>query len=229
MAQRRTHVLLVDDDVLLCRGLSRTLALHEFEVSTANTAAEALSCIGSNSVDIILLDWILPDRDGVTLLQDLRERGVVAPVIMLSGESSVQGRVRALNRGADDYIAKPFELEELIARIHANLRRHAGLFHVSRVGRIAVDTWKQEASVDGERVDLTPLEYALLTFLVRNADEVLTKKQIVEAVWTGKGAEGSSKALDLQLLRLRRKLGSAASQIETVRGSGVRITGNRTG
>ncbi|PKN31863.1 MAG: hypothetical protein CVU63_21725, partial [Deltaproteobacteria bacterium HGW-Deltaproteobacteria-20] len=102
MAQRRTHVLLVDDDVLLCRGLSRTLALHEFEVSTANTAAEALSCIGSNSVDIILLDWILPDRDGVTLLQDLRERGVVAPVIMLSGECSVQGRVRALNRGADD-------------------------------------------------------------------------------------------------------------------------------
>jgi DNA-binding response OmpR family regulator len=229
MATRPTHVLLVDDDVLLCRGLSRTLALHEFEVSTANTAAEAITCIGSNDVDIILLDWILPDRDGVTLLQDLRERGIVAPVIMLSGECSVQGRVRALNRGADDYIAKPFELEELIARIHANLRRHAGLFHVSRIGRIAVDTWKHEVSVDGERVDLTPLEYALLTYLVRNADEVLGKKQIVEAVWTEKGAEGSSKALDLQLLRLRRKLGVAASQIETVRGSGVRITGNRTG
>jgi DNA-binding response OmpR family regulator len=229
MAPRSIHVLLVDDDVLLCRGLSRTLALHEFEVSTANTAAEAITCIGSNDVDIILLDWILPDRDGVTLLQDLRERGIVAPVIMLSGECSVQGRVRALNRGADDYIAKPFELEELIARIHANLRRHAGQFHVSRIGRIAVDTWKQEASVDGERVDLTPLEYALLTYLVRNADEVLTKKQIVEAVWTEKGAEGSSKALDLQLLRLRRKLGGAASQIETVRGSGVRMTGNRSG
>ena len=228
MAPRRTHVLLVDDDVLLCRGLSRTLALHEFDVSTANTAAEAIAFFGSNSVDVVLLDWILPDRDGVTLLQDLRERGIMAPVIMLSGESSVQGRVRALNRGADDYIAKPFELEELIARIQANLRRHAGSFHVSRVGRIAVDTWKQEVSVDGERVDLTPLEYALLTYLVRNADEVLSKKQIVEAVWTEKGAEGSSKALDLQLLRLRRKLGSAASQIETVRGSGVRFTGNRT-
>jgi DNA-binding response OmpR family regulator len=229
MAQRCTHVLLIDDDVLLCRGLSRTLALHEFEVHTANSAAEAVDCIGSHPVDVILLDWILPDRDGVTLLQDLRERGIVAPVIMLSGESSVQGRVRALNRGADDYIAKPFEVDELIARIHANLRRHAGLFNVSRVGRITVDTWKQEVSVDGERVDLTPLEYALLTYLMRNADDVLTKKQIVEAVWTEKGAEGSSKALDLQLLRLRRKLGSAASQIETVRGSGVRITGTRTG
>ncbi len=227
MAPRRTHVLLIDDDVLLCRGLVRTLALHEFEVSTANTAAEAITFVGSDAFDVILLDWILPDRDGVTLLQDLRERGITAPVIMLSGESSTQGRVRALNRGADDYIAKPFELDELVARIHANLRRYAGSFNVSRIGGIVIDTWKQEVSVDGNRVDLTPLEYALLTYLVRNADEVLTKKQIVEAVWTEKGAEGSSKALDLQLLRLRRKLGPAASQIETVRGSGVRITGNR--
>lgn len=225
MAQRRLSILLVDDDILLCRGLVRSLRQEGFDVHAVHTAAEAVRCFEDIPIDIVLLDWILPDRDGVTVLQDLRERGNLVPIIMLSGESSIQGRVRALNRGADDYLPKPFATEELIARIHANVRRHSGLFTVSTIGRITVDTWKQEVCVDGSRVDLTPIEFAILKCLARSPDEVIPRRQIVNAVWTGRGIEGSSKALDLQLMRLRRKLGDAGDQIETVRGSGLRLSG----
>jgi DNA-binding response OmpR family regulator len=226
MPQRRLSILLVDDDVLLCRGLVRALHQEGFDVHAVHSATEAVSHFENTPIDIVLLDWILPDRDGVTVLQDLRERGNLVPIIMLSGESSIQGRVRALNRGADDYLPKPFATEELIARIHANVRRHSGMFTVSHIGRISVDTWKQEVSVDGSRVDLTPIEFAILKCLARTPDEVIPRKQIVDAVWTNRGIEGSSKALDLQLMRLRRKLGAAADQIEVVRGSGVRLSGS---
>jgi len=212
---------------IAARSLARSLTHHGFDVLIANTAAEALASLRNHPIDIILLDWILPDHDGVALLQDFRERGIIAPVIMLSAEQSVPGRVRALNRGADDFISKPFEVEEVIARVHANLRRQTTLYHVTRVGRVSVDAWKQEAMVDGQRVDLTPLEFSLLSYLMRSAGETKSKQQILETVWGDKGAEGSLRALDLQLLRLRRKLGTAASQIETVRGSGIRfIDGN---
>lgn len=228
MAEAPVSILLVDDDVILCRGLSRSLKQNGFKIHAVHSAAETLAYLEQNSVDIILLDWILPDRDGVALLQHLRSRGISAPVIMLTGQDSLQGRVRALNRGADDYLAKPFIIEELIARVSAHVRRASGSFINSRAGRISVDAWKQEACVDGTRVDLTPIEYAILTYLIRNADALVTRKELVEAVWTDKGAEGSSKALDIQLTRLRRKLGSAADQLETVRGTGVRLhTGPR--
>lgn len=226
MHQRRLSILLVDDDVLLCRGLVRSLDQEGFDVHAVHTATEAIQRFESIAIDVVLLDWILPDRDGVTVLQDLRERGNLVPIIMLSGESSIQGRVRALNRGADDYLPKPFATEELIARIHANVRRHSGMFAVSQVGRITVDTWKQEVSVDGSRVDLSPIEFAILKCLARTPEEVVPRKQIVDVVWTDRGVEGSSRALDLQIMRLRRKLGAAGDQIETVRGSGVRLNGS---
>jgi two-component system, OmpR family, response regulator len=223
MAEPRPSILLVDDDVILCRGLCRSLKQHGFDVHAVHCAADTVEHLKGNSVDIILLDWILPDRDGVALLQHIRSRGISTPVIMLTGEDTVQGRVRALNRGADDYLAKPFDIEELIARVHAHVRRASGTLINSRAGRISVDAWKQEASVDGERIDLTPIEYAILARLVRNADELVARWQLIEAAWTEKGAEGSSKALDIHLMRLRRKLGDAAAQIETVRGTGVRL------
>lgn len=220
MSPSGQSILIVDDDVILCRSLARTLRQHGFDVHAVHNAADALEYVRSNPVGIILLDWILPDRDGVAMLQHLRDRGFHVPVIMLTGQNSVQGKVRALNRGADDYLAKPVAVEELIARVNALVRR-ASRSSVSRLGRISLNTLTHEAVVDGTRIDLTPLEYAILAYLARHPNEVVTRKQLSEAVWGEKGAEASSKAIDVQLTRLRRKLGPAADQIETIRGTGI--------
>jgi len=191
-----------------------------------HNAAQTLDFLEKNSVDVILLDWILPDRDGVALLQHLRDRGFTLPIIMLSGETALQGKVRALNRGADDYLAKPVETDELIARVHALARRSSGMFQPPRAGRITLDPWTHQARIGEDRIDLTPFEYAILAHLMRHVDEIVSQKELVDAVWGEKGVDGSTKALHIQLTRLRRKLGSAAEQIETVRGAGVRLSSN---
>jgi DNA-binding response OmpR family regulator len=227
MAENRQTILLVDDDLLLCRSLARNLKQRGFDVVVAHSANECFEVATSRTIDMILLDWILPDRDGVALLRDLREAGITVPVIMLTGETAVTAKVRAFDQGADDYLVKPFVVDELIARVDAHIRRRSGTFSTLRVGRVAVDTWKQMTTVDGAHVDLTPLEFSVLSFLIRNAEQVVPQQDIIDAVWRDKRVEGSAKALHIQVTRLRRKLGSAADQIETVRGTGFRFSANQ--
>ena len=227
MGENHQTILLVDDDLLLCRSLARNLAQRGYDVAVAHTAADCLHIATSRTVDIILLDWILPDRDGVALLRDLREAGVAVPVIMLTAETAVTAKVRAFDQGADDYLVKPFAVDELIARVDAHIRRRSGMFSTLRVGRVTVDTWKQVATVDTVHVELTPLEFALLSVLIRNAEQVVPQREILDTVWRDKHAEGTLKALHIQITRLRRKLGPAADQIETVRGAGFRFTANQ--
>jgi len=224
MGENHQTILLVDDDLLLCRSLARNLAQRGYHVTSVHTAADCVQAASGDNVDLILLDWVLPDRDGVALLRELRENGITVPVIMLTGETAVTAKVRAFDQGADDYLVKPFAIDELVARVDAHMRRRSGTFSTLRLGRVGIDTWKQQASVDGAQVDLTPIEFALLSVLMRNAEQVIPQKQIVEEVWSDKRAEGSVKALHVQITRLRRKLGSAADHIETVRGTGFRFT-----
>ena len=216
-------ILLVDDDVLLCRSLSRSLKQKGILVHAVHCGADAISFVQSQPVSVMLLDRILPDRDGVTVIEDLRNLGSNVPIIMLTGRDSVQGKVRALNRGADDFLAKPVVLDELVARIHALVRRASGSVANPRAGRISLEAFRQEASVDGVRIELTPIEYSILALLIRNANQVVSRWRLVDAAWAGKSADVSGKALDLHLTRLRRKLGPAADQIETVRGAGFRL------
>jgi DNA-binding response OmpR family regulator len=222
MSARRQSILLVDDDLLLCRSVERCLRQRGLDIHTAHTAAEAMRSATTIVHDVILLDWVLPDRDGVTLLRELRGAGITVPILMLTGQHAVADKIRALDMGADDYLVKPLSPDELVARVVAHVRR-SGRFSVLRIGHIVLDPWQQEASVDDARLDLTPLEFAVLSFLARHVERAVSREELFKNVWKDK-SEGNARAVDIQIARLRKKLSGAAAQIETVRGVGFRLT-----
>jgi DNA-binding response OmpR family regulator len=222
MSARRHSILLVDDDLLLCRSVERCLRQRGFNIHTVHTAVEAMRSAATMEHDVILLDWVLPDRDGVTLLREFRAAEISVPILMLTGQQAVADKVRVLDMGADDYLVKPVAGDELAARIVAHVRRSTR-FSVLRVGRIVLDAWKQEARVDDNRIDLTPLEFAVLSFLARHAERAVSREQIFENAWKD-NSDGRARAVDIQVTRLRRKLDDASEQIETVRGVGFRLT-----
>jgi len=215
------HLLLVEDDTLLGDGVQAGLQLHGFSVAWVGDAAAADGALGSADFDAVILDLGLPDEDGLALLGRWRRHGRLEPVLLLTARDGVTHRVRGLNAGADDYLIKPFDLEELVARLHALLRRAEGRADpVIEYGRLRFDPARRQLWMDDQLVTLPRRERALLQALLGSRGRVLTADELADRVygWTD-GVE--SNALAVHIHNLRRKLGD--SLIETVRGEGYRL------
>jgi two-component system, OmpR family, response regulator RegX3 len=220
------RVLLVEDDEPVAESLRRGLIRYGFEVDWVRTGEEALK---APAAELVLLDLGLPDTDGLDVCRELRARGDV-PIIVISARSDETDRVVGLEIGADDYVSKPFGVREVIARIRAVMRRVAsqekkGAAEPDRYGRLAVDRRAARVYLDGAEVSLTPKEYELLAFLTEEPGALMTREQIMEAVWDANWF-GPTKTLDVHVRWLRQKLGddpSAPRYLHTVRGVGFRF------
>jgi two-component system OmpR family response regulator len=224
-APARPHrALVVDDETSLTDLVSTVLRYEGWEVRTAASAGEARSELRGFAPDVMVLDVMLPDLDGFELLQQLRSEGDQTPVIFLTARDASTDRVRGLTLGGDDYLTKPFSLEELIARLHALLRR-SRIVHTDPSARVQVadlllDEDSREVLRGGERVELTPTEFELLRFLMRNAHRVLSKSQILDRVWHYDFG-GHANVVELYIGYLRRKIDRGRDPlIHTVRGVG---------
>jgi two-component system KDP operon response regulator KdpE len=201
-----TRVLVVDDDTQIRRALSTALGGHGYDVAVAVDGADALARIATWNPDIVVLDLVMPNVDGFEVVRDVRTWSEV-PVIVLSARGQFQDKITALDLGADDYITKPFGIEELEARIRAILRRAHPGEDVTTIdlGDIAIDLAAHIVTRRGERVHLTPTEFTLLRLLAVERGKVMTHRQILERVWGGYAAE-NSRQLRVYINYLRRKL-----------------------
>ncbi|MHA6761012.1 response regulator transcription factor [Streptacidiphilus sp. PAMC 29251] len=228
------RVLVVDDEPALRDALESSLAFEGYEVTTASDGLEALDAIAANTPDLVLLDIMMPRLDGLTTVRRLRARGDSVPVLMLTARDAVGDRVTGLDVGADDYLAKPFELDELLARVRALLRRStivaaAGLGsaaedEVLSFEDLRMNTTTREVTRGGRQVELTRTEYMLLEMFLAHPRQVLTREQILKAVW-GFDFEPSSNSLDVYVMYLRRKTeaGGQSRLVHTVRGVGYAL------
>ncbi|MFE4581143.1 response regulator transcription factor [Streptomyces chartreusis] len=222
MASRAGRVLVVDDDAAIRRSLERGLRLSGFSVALADGGHAALAGARAERPDIIVLDISMPDISGIDVCRSLRGGGDDVPVLMLSALDEVDDRVAGLQAGGDDYLVKPFALQELVLRLHALLRRRppAATDRV-RVAGLVLEPAAHEASLDGQPLKLTRREFALLEVLARNAGVVLTRELLLDRVW-GYDFEVRNDAVDTFVSYLRRKLeaGGRPRILHTVRGVG---------
>jgi two-component system, OmpR family, response regulator MprA len=219
------RVLVVDDEPQLRRALERALKLEGYEVGLAGDGDEALALAGSERFDAVVLDVLMPKRDGLSVCRELRDRGDRTPVLMLTARDAVQDRVDGLDAGADDYVVKPFALEELLARLRALLRRTNGTADgVLGYADLTLDPATREVRRGERTVELTKTEFALLEQLLRHPRMVLTRSQLFEAVW-GYDFGPRSNSLEVYVGYLRRKTeeGGEPRLIQTVRGVGYSL------
>ncbi|MDH6118275.1 DNA-binding response OmpR family regulator [Kitasatospora sp. GAS204A] len=227
------RVLVVDDDDTIRRSLERGLRLSGFAVRSAGGGRAALELIAAEPPDVLVLDVSMPDLTGTEVCRILREQGTDTPVLMLSALDELADRVAGLQAGADDYLVKPFALEELVLRLRALLRRRPPVTDdVLRVGPLEIAPSTREVRRDGEPLRLTRREFELLEHLARNAGLVLTRDQLLDRVW-GYDFDVRTDAVDTFISYLRRKLedGGRPRLIHTVRGVGfvLRIPGPEAG
>jgi DNA-binding response OmpR family regulator len=219
------RLLLVEDETELSSLVSGNLSRAGFAVDSAASLDEARAAVKTMRYDAILLDRRLPDGDGLELLRALRSRADATPVIMLTARDAVADRVVGLNGGADDYLVKPFAIEELVARINAVLRRPTESLNLRlRVGNLEFDTAHRETMVDGHLIPLPRREVGLLELLLRRAGRVVTRDALQDALY-GAGDEIESNAVDANLSRLRKRLSESGAgvSIRAVRGVGYLI------
>jgi len=219
------RLLIVEDEGGIAGALRQGLSEQGYAVDVARDGEQGRDYALSAPYDVILLDILLPKLDGLSLLRDLRKRGMTTPILLLTARDAVDDRVSGLDAGADDYLVKPFSFSELLARIRALLRRpvlRAGDRLVT--GDIAMDLGARTVTRSTQPVTLTPREYAVLEFLLRHPGQALSRTQIAEGVWSWE-FHGESNVVDVYIGYLRRKLDSdgAPSIIETLRGYGYRL------
>jgi heavy metal response regulator len=220
------RVLVVEDERRIADFLSRGLSEQGYAVDVAYDGDEALDWAAVAQFDVIILDVMLPVRDGIQVCRILRERGAKTPILMLTARDAVEDRVRGLDSGADDYLVKPFAFSELLARLRALTRREpAALGPVLQVGNLTMDTTTREVLRLGSPIELTTKEYALLEYLMRHANQVLTRTMIAEHVWSY-DFDNATNVIDVHIRNLRRKIDDPfpAKLIQTIRGAGYRIS-----
>jgi two-component system response regulator PhoP len=219
------RILIAEDDPALAYGLQCTLRQSGYAVDWVKNGSEADAALGTDEFDLLILDISLPKLSGFEVLKRLRARDSRLPVLLLNALDSVTDRVRGLDAGADDYLAKPFHFEELLARMQALLRRSGGWAQpVLRCGAVALDPRTQEVTVNGRRVDLTSFEYRILEYLIHRAGEVISKGELTERLYA-QDFDRDSNTIEVFIGRLRRKLDpdDSIKPIETLRGRGYRF------
>ena len=221
-------ILAVDDDKDILKVLKANLELHDYEVDTADTWSKAQDILADTRPDLIILDVMLPDGDGMEICRELRSDMPEVPVIMLTAKDKVSDKVFGLESGADDYVVKPFETIELLARIKACLRRSAPPVKSGKasIGNIKVDFKKRLVTVSNKKVDLTPKEYDLLCFFIGCRGEVISREKIRTSIWKGSKIYSWSRVIDVHIQHLRQKIEKDPSNpkyIITVPGAGYRF------
>jgi two-component system alkaline phosphatase synthesis response regulator PhoP len=225
---RGRRILLIEDEPGLILTLSDRLTSEGYEVGVARDAPGGIARATGETWDLMLLDVMLPDGSGFDLVRAIRDRGVDSPVIMLTARGEIVDRVRGLKLGADDYLTKPFDMLELLARIEAQMRRRttsgAGA-HEHRVGEIVIDTRKAEVTRAGRRLDLSAREFLLLKYFVEHLDETLSREKLLHEVW-GYHSMPSTRTVDVHVSWLRQKIEASARHprhLLTVHGLGYKF------
>lgn len=221
------HILVVEDEKRLAFLLRRVLLEERHTVDLAHDGDTGLNLALSDTYDVVILDVMLPSIDGLEICRQMRNEQIMTPVLMLTARGAVEDRVKGLNVGADDYLTKPFAMEELLARINALLRRRDRRFDENlqiTVGDLTLDLVRHEARRDGRPIELTAKEFALLEYLMRHPGHALTRTQIVDAVWRY-DLDALSNVVDIYIHYLRDKIDQGFSHplIKTVRGVGYKI------
>ncbi|HZX32941.1 MAG TPA: response regulator transcription factor [Rhodocyclaceae bacterium] len=213
------RILIAEDDTIIADGISRSLKRTGYAVDCAYTGADADAALMTGSYDLIILDLGLPKLPGLEVLKRLRARKSQVPVLILTALDGTSDRVKGLDLGADDYMAKPFELAELEARVRALTRRSAGTTPVMEFGQLTYDQVGRVAHINGQPLDLSARELGLLEFLLTRAGRLVSKDQLVDHL-CGWGEEVSHNAIEVYVHRLRKKLEPGGVRIVTVRGLG---------
>jgi DNA-binding response OmpR family regulator len=217
------RVLVVEDDQKIASFIQMGLQQAGFAVDSAVDGEEGLCLAATEPYDAAVVDLMLPKRDGLSLIEEVRRRKINTPVLILSAKRSVDDRVKGLQTGGDDYLIKPFVFAELLARVQALIRRASGAIEPTRLtaGDLSLDLLTREVSRSDERVDLQPREFALLEYLMRNAGRVLSKTMILEHVWDYH-FDPQTNVVDVLVCRLRNKIDrdGGEKRIQTIRGVG---------
>jgi DNA-binding response OmpR family regulator len=225
------RLLVIEDNEQLSQLLGKELEEAGLAADMVTTAGEARAVLARNHYAAIVLDLGLPDGDGLAVLRELRERGDPTPVLILTARDAVQDRVIGLRNGADDYLAKPFAFEELLARLQALLRRPGNLLGLAlRLGNVTLDTVAQQVFVDDEPKAFSAREVAVLSILMRRSGRVMSRKLVVDSLF-GLSIDIVSNAVEVYVHRLRKQLAEAGAnvQIHTIRGVGYLISGSLLG
>ena len=217
------RILVVEDDKKIASFVQNGLRQAGFAVDHAANGAEGLHLALTVPYDAAVVDVMLPIRDGLSMIEQIRQRKINTPVIILSAKRTVDERVYGLQIGGDDYMIKPFAFSELLARIHGLIRRSTGVVEATRIsaGALSIDLLRREATLSGKMVDLQPREFSLLEFLIRNAGRIVSKTMILEHIWDY-SFDPQTNVVDVLICRLRSKLEKEGIQkiIRTVRGAG---------
>jgi len=211
MPARKTTILTADDDPQLLRLIARNLQLEDYDVLVASDGKQALEQIEQQAPDLVLLDVMMPKMDGFTVCQRVREFSAV-PIIIVTARGQDQDKVRGLDLGADDYLTKPFSIEELLARVRAVLRRaqftaseQAHTMRTATIGDLTIDYAQHLVTMRAQEIELTPTEYRILAYLAQNSGRVLTQDLLLEQIW-GSEYAGEGHMLQVNINRLRRKI-----------------------
>ena len=220
------RILVVEDEPSAARMLAKGLREQTYAVDVAGDGEAALYQASLNDYDLIVLDVMLPIKDGFEVCRELRAAGSTIPILMLTARESVQDCIEGLDTGADDYLKKPFDFHELIARVRALLRRGPALYpQLIEIGDLKIDTGAHRVSRAGRHIDLTAKEYALLDYMARRCGEVVTRAEISEHVWD-ETFDAFSNLIEVYIQRLRKKIdeGHKPRLIRTLRGEGYMLT-----
>ncbi|HYC00872.1 MAG TPA: response regulator transcription factor [Candidatus Limnocylindrales bacterium] len=218
------QILVIEDDAKIAQAVRQGLSAEGFEISVARTGDEGLARLDEQGFDLVVLDWMLPGQDGISVLRNMRERGVATPVLLVTARDAVEDRVLGLDSGADDYLVKPFAFAELLARIRALLRRRA---HeepsTHKIADLTVDVQARRVTRGEQEILLTPREYDLLVYLLRHQPQVVTRRMLAAEVWREPNrATPLDNVIDVHVAHLRKKIddGHSRKLIHTVRGVG---------
>lgn len=220
------RILIVEDEERLAKSLKMGLEKEGYAADyvTDGEAAERRITLCHKDYDLIIMDWMLPKKDGIEVCKAVRAQGIKTPILMLTARFDTTDKVNALDMGADDYLVKPFSLEELVARIRALLRRpQVALPTILKIQDIELDLSTRRVTVNGKEIKLTVKEFALLEYMMRNPNQVINRNQILDHLW-GFDFDSFSNVVDVHMKNLRKKLNNRRNKVlETVRGIGYKI------